>query len=281
MFGNALEQAVLNKGKGPLQQMYNTLSTVLAKGKEGFEKLFDSVDFRPLAQGLSEFFSVFDQSGEAGEQMKSGIGGALNGLIKDLGNAALDAEIFFLKIEIWAMRNKGTIKEMWESGLATGKMFLNIAEGAAAVLGKLAGLVIKVGEGMGWILDKTGLLDLSVAAPDSKEVTERKLAASRSGLATAPAHASGGLVMQPAAGETFASVAPGEMILPRAESSRYSAVANDNAPQPAASTSLTGGVRVDRIDVHIEAAQGVTDAHQLSVTGLTLAMERMQLAVGR
>jgi hypothetical protein len=37
---------------------------------------------------------------------------------------------------------------------------------------------------------------------------------------------------------------------------------------------------VGSIEVHVHAAAGVTDAHQLSITGLSAALERLQLARG-
>jgi hypothetical protein len=41
------------------------------------------------------------------------------------------------------------------------------------------------------------------------------------------------------------------------------------------------GVHVGHLEVHITAPHGVTDAKELSVVGLTIALERLQLASGR
>ena len=80
-------------------------------------------------------------------------------------------------------------------------------------------------------------------------------------LGRAPANAAGGLIERPAPGEFFASVAPGERILPAGASG--------------------GGVQIGTLNLHIEAKDGVTDAQDLSIMGLTLAFERLQLAGGR
>jgi hypothetical protein len=42
-----------------------------------------------------------------------------------------------------------------------------------------------------------------------------------------------------------------------------------------------GGVTIGHLELTIQAPQGVTDATSLSVMGLTVALERMQLASGR
>ena len=42
-----------------------------------------------------------------------------------------------------------------------------------------------------------------------------------------------------------------------------------------------GGVQIGTLNLHIEAKDGVTDAQDLSIMGLTLAFERLQLAGGR
>ena len=99
----------------------------------------------------------------------------------------------------------------------------------------------------------------------------------------APAHAQGGMVHRPAAGEFFASVAPGEMILPRRDVQEISGSGLGPGRFPVANTnaSASPGVHIDHLAITIEAPHGVTDATSLSVTGLTLALERFQLASGR
>ena len=68
--------------------------------------------------------------------------------------------------------------------------------------------------------------------------------------AVAPAHAAGGLV-KPAPGEAFASVAPGEMILP----SQFAA----NLPELGPANSNAGGETHVHVDVGGIAVHGVTD----------------------
>ena len=82
------------------------------------------------------------------------------------------------------------------------------------------------------------------------------------------------MVQQPAPGEYFASVAPGEIILPQRQ-------ARELTSPSAANDGSSGGVRVEHLELTIMAPHGVTDAEQLSVVGLTLALERLQLASGR
>ena len=277
-FGAALEIAVAKKGRAPLQGLMGDFSTVLAKGKESFEKLFDAIDFKPLAEAAGNFFAIIGGGEASGKQMKSGIGGALNSIVSSLGEATETAEFWFLTVELWSVKNKASIKMMWAAGLEAGGMFVNILKEASRELGGIAKMVIKVGEGIGWIGAHTGLIDVKGATPLTPEQWQ---AQQSKGLPAAPAHASGGLVMQPAPGEAFASVAPGEYILPK-DRSPYSATSSpaSTAADPMMSGGK-GGVHVDRMDLHIEAPGGVTNANEITVTGLTMALERLQLAVGR
>ena len=98
-------------------------------------------------------------------------------------------------------------------------------------------------------------------------------------------HADGGMVtgihdgraeVRPAPGEGLASVGRGEMILPAGRT-----ISPSTGPPPANDNAGSGGVRVENLTIHIDAPAGVTGAQELSVTGLTIALERLQLAVGR
>ena len=109
-----------------------------------------------------------------------------------------------------------------------------------------------------------------------------------------PGHASGGIVtgiiggraqVQAAPGEGLASIGVGERILPARESRQVQpyAFGGGFAPFQQQPQNDNGGrgVHVGHLEVHITAPQGVTDAKELSVVGLTIALERLQLAVGR
>jgi hypothetical protein len=150
----------------------------------------------------------------------------------------------------------------------------------------------------------------------------------RPGKSTAPAHAEGGMVHRPANGEFFASVAPGEMILPARTVASIGAGGGIGgrigggagfgggigmgggvgmgagfgmAPMrqirgmgigregrelmrdmaPANGNGGGHGVHIEKLDLTIQAPNGVTDATSVSATGLALALERQQLASGR
>jgi hypothetical protein len=100
----------------------------------------------------------------------------------------------------------------------------------------------------------------------------------------APAHAEGGLVQRPAPGEVMASVAPGELIVPAQQAREITGGGigprtREAMAQPANGNG--GGVHIDHLALTITAPNGVTDATSLSVVGLSLALERYQLASGR
>ena len=96
-----------------------------------------------------------------------------------------------------------------------------------------------------------------------------------------------GVMGEPAAGEKFASVAPGEMILPKdtvrqiAGSGLGPASASYSTTNVANTNGGEGGVHIGTLHLHIDAPEGVTDATQVSATGLAIALQRYQLASGR
>jgi hypothetical protein len=103
------------------------------------------------------------------------------------------------------------------------------------------------------------------------------------GKTSAPAHAEGGIVGKPAAGEYFASVAPGEMILPQRQARELmgAGIGPGGRETMQAANTNGGGVQIGTLHLTIQAPNGVTDATSISATGLSLALERYQLASGR
>lgn len=299
-FGAALETALIKKGQPALNAMRLDLPTTLAKGREEFGKLFDSIDFAPLTAGLRDFFTLFDQSEPAGRSLKDTITGALNAIVKWLGHAATETTIFFLEAEVLWLRAElftkpyikawHNISDAIDLALHPLKTFVDYSERAIGFLPKL------IGKNIDKLLPNVGAL--GAAKPEGAEGPP---------MATAPGHARGGLVTRAAHGEAFASVAQGEYILPRTQVAQLRAgfgggfgmhagggiggryVANDNwaARQGMGIHMGMGagagqrGTHIERVELHITAPHGVTDATEVSANGLARALERYQLAVGR
>lgn len=265
-FGAALESAVLKKGAGPLGVIQTELSTILVKGAEGFKHLFDDVDFLPLSSQLSHLFELFDDGPDHSNTFKEGITGALNSIVKGLALFAEEAEHDFLQVEIFALENKKALDELWTGIGIGGKVALSAIAEIAREMGNFLRYGLKAVE----VAEK--LISLGGGRVDGSEASGTEIQrygaagpVGRSGPGFAPANAEGGVVGKPAPGEFFASVAPGERIVPKDQP------ANDNS----------SGVTIHELHVHVDAPHGVTDATMVTAGALALALERFQLGQGR
>jgi hypothetical protein len=282
-FGNALSETLVKKGKGPLEAMGDELGTLKTKGLETLGHLFDGVDTKPLLAAIKNVIGLGDLGTPTGKSLKGGITDGLNGIIELLAKTITRAEIIFLNLGAAALRTGITVKGAFQSAVIGVQI---LGEVAKTMSGPFV-LAYEAAKALFGLLDSHA----GIVAGGGKKIADSALSTlkgSNGGIeigSTAPAHASGGLVGRPAPGEYFASVAPGEMILPARETRQMTGnalgglsatmSANDNASLHG------GGVEIQKLEVNITAPHGVTDAQSISVTGLTVALERLQLAVGR
>lgn len=263
-FGAAMRATLEAKGARPLEDLSNDLDTLKVKGLEAFHHLFDGIDTSPISDALKQLLLIGDLGSPTGAMMADGIRSGVQLVIDYMGQMMTEGEIIFLKLNHLAFTHRRSLAL--------------IADGFSQV-----GHSILLATNM-----LEDLLTIAAAPPPAwlvKLLGATNFAGSFGGGGHAPAHAEGGLVSKPAPGEYFASVAPGEMILPKDNAreilgggigprGREMVAANTNG-QPA------GGVQIHHLELTIEAKDGVTDATSLSATGLALALERMQLASGR
>jgi hypothetical protein len=313
-FGNALSATLVEKGRGPLQAMSDSMSVFADKFREEGRQLFDGIDTSPITDMLHELLDVGSQAEPSGRAIKGALTDALNGIIEKAGELGQDAQAEFLEIEADAVEMGVTVKgvgrvigEAFDIGKAAASGLVTVIEAGLRPLilfGKAAEKIVEAGVGLGFDIaahaladvdPKTGLppgapsFDGPAAAPAPSGGLAGTLGVHApepsGGLAGgdlyslhAPANAEGGLV-QPAKGELFASVAPGEMIVPREITRR--ATGEDREPAPANDNGGRAGVHVDHLELHVHAKDGVTGAEELSVVGVMAALERLQLAAGR
>ena len=267
-FGNALEASLAEKGKGPLEAMGNELGTLKEKFKETWDRLFDGIDTSPITDAIKGIIELGNQAEPSGAALHKGITGALQGIITWMGKVLVEGEVLFLTLELFAVTHKKSLKQVGEAFATVGDAILMVAHAVETLIALASGAppaLLKLLSGLG---EGAGSLGAAVATPGA-------VGGSLLGAGQAPAHAAGGLVGQPAPGEAFASVAPGEMIIPapiaRELSRGNAAPANSNG----------GGVQIGTLHLTIQAPEDVKDATEVSATGLALALERYQLASGR
>lgn len=277
-FGDAMEASLLDKGNKPLQVMMHSLGALKKKGLETFAHLFDDIDTKPLTDAIESLIDLADQSEPSGERMKTGITRGVNGIIKGIAHLVLEGEKMFLRLEIAEANIEQPLRRvvamLERVGILTKDVKLPGTEaGWEPAFKKVEGA--ELGKSF-WQRQK----DFFTGAA----LRDQKL----------PGHASGGIVrgishgmaiVGPAHGEGLASIGVGERIVPAHERRQVGgfSLANITSAMAAANTNAMAG---NSSSVHVESVviqtpHGVTDAHAVTVTGLSIALERLQLAGGR
>lgn len=210
----------INGGKiGEIARKKFDIKDAFTDFETAMTRMFQDVDTGPLTGALQDFVGIFDQGSASGRAMHDSVTSGLNGIVKWLGNAVEEATILGLTIELWALENKHSITEAFESGKVVAGALWEVLKGVAKALEWIAGAAVKAGEGIGWIGDKLGMVDHG-ATPKLNGVPYRGGPAGAAPPAgteppvVAQPHADGGLVVQPPPGEALAAVKPGELILP-------------------------------------------------------------------
>jgi len=312
-FGDALSKAVTEKGKGPLEAMSNSLGALKTKASEAFAHLFDDVDTKPLTDAFHNLIAVIDQGQPSGQAMKMGITGALNAIIRVVGHGITEAEVFFLRLEVGALSAyialKPVISAVSKIASAMGSLG-NMFGGAASAVGGVAagpagadpavaqesgkriGLMMLSGldGGIGQMANLVGQMvgdfanakSLEVAHQSGVQLGQATVAGMREGVqAHSPSVAAMRIGMDLGAGLGLGMQASPE---PAAAARTISNDALGGLRSGQAGIGAGGAANTNNtntIAIHINAPEGVTDAHELSVVGLSAALERFQVASGR
>ena len=96
-FGDALAEAVIEKGQGPLDNLRTDLGTIAAHGTESFHRLFEGVDSEPFKVQLASLVGIMDEGNASADALHWGIKSFLDETFK-LGTDALPVvKHFFLE----------------------------------------------------------------------------------------------------------------------------------------------------------------------------------------
>jgi hypothetical protein len=291
-FGNALEEALIEKGAGPLQAMWGKTSVITDKLKKSFGELFADVDTSPLTDAMRNLLVLFDQGKPSGQALKASITDAFNGIVKAIGWAITEGEVLFLEMEVGALTAELELRVL----LGTIEKVASALAGVGSALGVLPDLSSlfgaseapgsqPVGQGIGegmvaGMQDQLGAVHaagmaLGEAAAQGAREGAQVHSPSRLTMEIGNYMAEGlalGITQSPApeqAGRTLSGNALGGMV----GSALTSPPANENGKG--------AGVTISGLVINITAPEGVTEVNDLSATGLVLALERLQLAGGR
>jgi hypothetical protein len=316
-FGNALEETLIAKGAKGLDAMWLQGGTLTKKLAETFGELFSGVDTTPLTDALRQLIGLLDQGSPSGEAMKDGITGAFNGIIRVLGSALTEAEVWFLTMERDALAVDVAFRPIastiWSIvdallGVSNALNLLSVALPGGGVLGgvfggdeelKQQGQAIQAMEA--WKAASANEATVNGAAIGEglvKGMAGAKPAVERAGhdlghtaivgaRAGADAH-SPSRKAEKLGGDIDEGLGGG--MLAGGVSPRAGRQLSENAlggmtarifSSPAANGNAASGITISGLVINITAPQGVTDANKLSATGLVLALEKLQLASGR
>lgn len=300
-FGNALRAAVTEKGKGPLDVAMNSLDAMSNKLKKSIGDLFEETDTKPLTDALRNLLVIFEDGTPSANGMKMGIVGAMNAIISVLGHGITEAEIFFLEIEVAGLQAYIALKPLigaigtvvdgmkFVSG-SIGKVNANADAALGAKAGtndKITGLVsVNPFTQMKAVFDLTvgSLADsqaLAVANQQGLAVGQATVAGIRQGVdAHSPSREAMKIGMD--IGSGLGSGMEGSPAPERAARTISSnALGGIGGAKGLAGAANDTGTTSNVFNIHITAPDGVTDAQQLSIVGLSTAIERFQIGSGR
>jgi hypothetical protein len=224
-----------------------SFDVALTKLHESLSELTKDVHLEPLSVALGKFFGLFDQNSFTGHILHEIVTSLGDGLVNAIQKSEPLAEDLFEKLVLWSLKAESKILDVWDAldgtNYDTGlgevvldlktiwtmgqqandvlesidgalKSIANITFGPLlTLLGKLGSVVPHwlSGDGSRGPAEQAGQ-GPAEGATRQPQSFEREGTGTR--VTTAPAHADGGTVMAPAPGEAFASVAPGEVIVP-------------------------------------------------------------------
>ena len=290
-FGSALRSTLIERGKGPLEAMSNSLGALETKASETWRHFFDDIDTKPLTDVFKEVISLGDQGEPSGQALKKGITGAVNEIIIKFAQATHAAELFFLDVEIYALEAKIQLNPLLDAlerlgilgkGAPTVAPSLSNGErGGFAAVGSARARTFAANDN-GQQPGSGGELPARFAGNAAKAALAFGGPGSIPGILAGPAFAVGVELSR-----SFEAHLAKDLQRPAAPAGFQVAFAPDRGSlgQPASQQanagppSVTNSVSVG--ELHVHAAGDVTDATELSATGLSTTFERLQLVSGR
>lgn len=140
-FGDALKEAIVKKGAGPLARMASSLPNLKKLLEESIGDMFEDVDVGPFLAQVKSLFGIFGQGENSGKAMKTGIQGAFQGIFDAATKVVPYIKRFILDLVIWGLQGYIALKpiikffkEMSEKQSVIDS-FKTALDGVGAVLG--------------------------------------------------------------------------------------------------------------------------------------------------
>jgi hypothetical protein len=291
----------VNWGKlGDIAQKRMTLKDVWTDFGNAFTRMLDDINVRPLLDALENIVWVLNGGAQGASDFKDGLKSAMDSSASWVGARINDITVAFLQLELYYLDHKAAFDKMWSSFNDSMNQVkwedlipkIETVGEAIYTIAKAVQLVASAALAVVDAFSRTNAQSMAIAAgasaqdfPDlggddipgpqydmRNDVAPAAAPEQPLSPIAAPAHAEGGLVLAPAPGEVLASVAPGEIILPRGSDAAGGS-----------GSSKTVHVDVGGIHVHVSGKPDKDLQQQiesLSAHALEDAFERVALELG-
>lgn len=137
-FGDALQNALIKKGAGPLQKMANSLPNLKKLLEESIGDIFEDIDVGPFLAQVKSLFEIFGQATPSGNALKSGIGGAFQGMFDIATKVVPYVKHFLLDVVILGLKAYIGLKPLikWFKELGDNAPFMALLKDSLAGIGK-------------------------------------------------------------------------------------------------------------------------------------------------
>jgi hypothetical protein len=113
-FGDALREAVTEKGEKPLEKLSENFDFLKEQAKSFATHLFEDVDIKPFIEGVKKLGESFGPTTAAGKALKFFVNQAFGSLFKIVGALLPYVTKFFLQLIIWSLKAYLLMKAHWE-----------------------------------------------------------------------------------------------------------------------------------------------------------------------
>ena len=271
----AITDILTRKGAKAIDGTLQEWDVIMSKGKESVSHLFEDVDTGGFMAMLADFGTSLDKDQTEGRGLKTIFTDLFNNVFangKDVLEVIIDDFLFLELISLKIDRHwKGIVDTVKEVATATILPGAKPGSPSSDKLGAVAGDVLSdafnplstlmILSGFGHGRSRTPL------GPNALNMPEHATAA--------PAHADGGLVARPAPGEFFASVAPGETILP-ADQSRAA-----SAPQLRGDDDGGAAHLEQHVELHYHGVKDAEETRHITTDELADLLERAATEMAR
>lgn len=306
-FGEALRASVTEKGKGPLDVMMNSLDALGKKAGEALGNLFEDIDTKPLTDALRNLIALGEGGAPSGEALKAGFVPAMNAVIKMIGNAIVEGEVLFLRLEVGALRTYiafkplisalekvmyvvdiiSNAKERTMVNMGLSKEQMQLADMASpSILSGLTGGLSDIPTFVGDLIASIGDAKAQeIAKQQGVNIGKATIEGIREGAGThspsIPAMQIGGFISEGLGIGMVNSGVPDRAAKTVSSNALAGLSRGGGGPGSSGGDVASSNTTIGPITITIVAPDGVTDAEQLSVTGLSTALERFQIGSGR